>query len=307
MYSTQITEFVKNLKKPKEPLRIDLVLEGGAFNGSYEYGVLLLLKELEKENHIKVHRISGASIGSILGLCYAMDKLYLYHECFNIIQTSFKESGNLSKCKELIQREVDSCSDEMFKNIATDKLYITYYNVTQKQQIVQSSFTSKEDLTQGIVKSCYIPFLFDTASSFESDNINYIDGGQPFIFSNRCDDDCKILYISINQLSRLKNMLSFKGEKNHDNRVLEGLLDAMQFFSYNKKTEFCSYVNQWNIIDYTLIRLKQLLLLIMVYLVNIFLKLINLIYPLIKDTVIYSMVRSVLFKYVNDIVILYCF
>ena len=104
-----------------------------------------------------------------------------------------------------------------------------------------------------------------------------------------------------------KNMLSFKGEKNHDNRVLEGLLDAMQFFSYNKKTEFCSYVNQWNIFDYTLIRLKQAWLLIIVYVVHIFLKLINLLYPLIKDTVVYSMVRSVLFKYVNDIVILYCF
>lgn len=307
MYSLQIKNYINKLEKPPEPIQLDLVLEGGAFNGSYEYGVLILLKELEKQQYIKINRISGASIGSILGFCYLVDRLELYVECFNIVKESLKETGTLIRCKELIQKEIHNLDNDVIKSISKNRLYITYYNVNDKVQNVQSSYCSKDDFINGIIKSCYIPFIFDNSITVNLENINYIDGGQPFIFQSRCKDDRKILYLSINQISKLRHIFSLKDGNCHHSRILEGLLDAMQFFKYNKPTNICSYVNDWGIHDYGVIRLKQLGLLLFVYVINIFTQCATILYPFVKDSVLYSIITSVLQSFLNDIIILYCF
>ena len=60
---------------PGNKVDIDIVIEGGCFNGLYSLGALLLIKELEKRKYFKVHRISGASIGTIMGFAYISDSL----------------------------------------------------------------------------------------------------------------------------------------------------------------------------------------------------------------------------------------
>ena len=66
-----------NIKNTKKPLQIDLVLDGGIFNGSYLVGALYFLKEMERRNYIKIDRISGCSIGSIVAFLYYIDGLDL--------------------------------------------------------------------------------------------------------------------------------------------------------------------------------------------------------------------------------------
>ena len=46
-----------SIKNAKEPLVLDLVLDGGAFNGSYLVGALYFLKEMEKRKYVKINRI----------------------------------------------------------------------------------------------------------------------------------------------------------------------------------------------------------------------------------------------------------
>jgi hypothetical protein len=65
----------ENIKNRKKPLKIDLVLSGGAFNGSYILGALYFLKELEREKYIIIKRISTCSVSSFLGLLYLTDNL----------------------------------------------------------------------------------------------------------------------------------------------------------------------------------------------------------------------------------------
>ena len=55
--------------------KINLILEGGAFNGSYHIGALYFLKEMEKKKYIQIHHISATSIGSISALLYYSDLL----------------------------------------------------------------------------------------------------------------------------------------------------------------------------------------------------------------------------------------
>ena len=48
-----ICELINNLPKRETPYELDLVLEGGAFNGSYIVGILMFLKEMENILNIK--------------------------------------------------------------------------------------------------------------------------------------------------------------------------------------------------------------------------------------------------------------
>mgnify|MGYP003840060669 CR=1 FL=1 len=45
------------MKNRKTPLVIDLVLDGGIFNGSYLIGALYFLKEMEKKKYIKINEL----------------------------------------------------------------------------------------------------------------------------------------------------------------------------------------------------------------------------------------------------------
>ena len=84
------------LKNTDKPTQIDLILGGGAFNGSYLIGALFFLKEMEKRKYVKINRISGCSVGSILGLLYLIDELNYFIDTYNIFIDSFKKNYNLS-------------------------------------------------------------------------------------------------------------------------------------------------------------------------------------------------------------------
>ena len=65
-----INNLPDNLLNIKTPIRLDVVLEGGLFNGSFHAGALFFLKEMENRKLVKVERISGASIGSLMAFLY---------------------------------------------------------------------------------------------------------------------------------------------------------------------------------------------------------------------------------------------
>ena len=52
-----INNLAENYPKNKEPLIYNVVLEGGAFNGIYSRGALILVKQLEKKNYLKVDKL----------------------------------------------------------------------------------------------------------------------------------------------------------------------------------------------------------------------------------------------------------
>ena len=58
MIQHYINKLVDNLPIRKSPIELDLVLDGGVFNGSYLIGSLYFLKELEKINYVKIKRNS---------------------------------------------------------------------------------------------------------------------------------------------------------------------------------------------------------------------------------------------------------
>ncbi len=60
--NTFINTLIENIPDKHLPEELDLVLDGGAFNGIYMLGGLLYIKELEQREKIKIKRVSGCSI-----------------------------------------------------------------------------------------------------------------------------------------------------------------------------------------------------------------------------------------------------
>ena len=91
-----IDNLPNNIKNTNKPLKIDLVLDGGVFNGSYLAGALYFLKEMENRKYIIVDRISGCSIGSIVGFLYLMNRLDLVTNLYVEFNKEFKETYSLN-------------------------------------------------------------------------------------------------------------------------------------------------------------------------------------------------------------------
>jgi predicted acylesterase/phospholipase RssA len=96
-----IENLPEHLKSTNSPLKLDVILDGGLFNGSYLVGCLYFLKEMEKRNYIKIERISGCSVGSIAAFLYFIDGLDLISDLYTSILNDFKKKHNLEFIKNL--------------------------------------------------------------------------------------------------------------------------------------------------------------------------------------------------------------
>jgi predicted acylesterase/phospholipase RssA len=85
----------KEFKNKKKTVKLDLVLDGGVFNGSYLFGALYFLKEMERRKYMKVERISSSSVGSIAGLFYFIDCLDYYQYLYKITISEIKKTMNI--------------------------------------------------------------------------------------------------------------------------------------------------------------------------------------------------------------------
>lgn len=310
MFEDQIQNLLENVKPPNTPFEIDLVLEGGGFNGSYELGILLFLRELERKGYIQFNRFSGASIGAILAVAFLANDLDDYIEMYSSMRESWRETMNFKVIQERIRTLCDRITPELFETLKEDTLYITYYNFDTQKQIIQSSYESVDDIYYSLLKTCYLPYLMDNTLTYFHENQYFIDGGQPFIFHNREKSLYKkIMYISINQIHQMYKSLSIKHEQNPYGRILAGLLDCYEFFKDGcmKPTIYCSFVNDWTMVDYISLRIKNILCVVMVYGLFLFSKMKDTVLPYVENLKLYKMLTPIFNNMYKDIILTSCF
>jgi hypothetical protein len=85
-----------------------------------------------------------------------------------------------------------------------------------------------------------------------------IDGAFPYIFKTR-KDNRKIIFMCLQNLKRISNMIYIKNEKNIYPRLFEGLLDTHKFIVNQESHNMCSYVNEWTIRDILIFRLREII------------------------------------------------
>lgn len=276
-----------NIKNTKTPLVIDLVLDGGVFNGSYLVGALYFLKEMEKRNYVKVDRISGCSIGSVVAFLYFIDGLDLMTKLYSVVQDDFKKCYNLKIMKTLKDMVKDSVPEDICEKV-NNKLFICYNNIVKGKKTVKSKYNNQDEIFNSIIKSCFIPYLIDGNCLYEN---KYIDGVNPYIFNK--EPNKKILYLDLFGYDKIGNLINIKNEKSNFHRILSGLLDIHTFFIKKSSTQMCSYVNHWSFINIGFNYLKILIEKICIYATYIFI--------FIKNNITNEQKDSFLFKIFSKI------
>lgn len=303
MFDKQIKNLISNIEKPEKPLELDLILEGGAFNGSYELGICYFLREMEKQNYIKINRISGASIGSVIGLCYILDKLDKYYDAYNSMRENWTKSLNVNLYKTFILENTKDLSENIIEKI-NDKLYITYNNIETKEQVIKKTYNNVDDIIQSIFKSCHIPYISDEELCQEE---FFIDGGMPFIFIDRekekISQNKDILYVNINHFNILFDSLNVSKEVSLDGRILNGILNVYNLFLYKQNNSMCSFMSKWKLQHFVILRIKQLIIVLLVYFIYFIKKFSLYIHPLLKKFHIYNKVFYICKYFSQDIFI----
>jgi len=290
MIENYVNKFIENLPEDsKKYCQIDLVLDGGAFNGSYLVGALYFLKEMEKRSYIKIDRISGCSVGSIVALLYYIDALDLMPSLYEIVNRDFKHKYNLNTIKTLKQHLQHKIPDDICSKI-NNKLFICYHDIKKRKKIVKSTYNNVDDIFDTIIKSCYIPFLIDNKLLYKN---KYIDGINAHIFNR--DTRKKILHMELFSYDKFTSSINIKNEKSNFHRILSGLLDIHSFFIKKTNTQMCSFVNEWSLINKCRYHLKILLENIIVYIVYSIFYIKKYIPEDIKDNFIIKLISKILF------------
>ena len=224
--------------------KVDIVFEGGLFNGSYQLGFLNYVKQMEKNKLIKIKRLSGCSIGSFMAFLYFTDIPLDENIDFisNVIYKHIKKHHNIN----IFDKVIEFYSKRLppnFLDLINGRLFITYNDVSKNKQIVKSTYSSIEELFEIIRRSCSVPYIIDNTPFY---NGKYFDGLYPFIFKPK--KDRKIINLNIVNAQNFNCFISIKNENNNIYRVIEGILDTHIFFSSNFNSNMCRYINEWSLI-----------------------------------------------------------
>lgn len=288
-----------NIKNVKEPMKIDIVLDGGLFNGSYHVGALYFLKEMENRKYIKIERISGCSIGSIVGFLYFIDSLDLVPKLYDLTNKEFRQTYRFNLIKELKSLLIEHIPSDICDRV-NGKLFITYHNISKGSKPVKSTYKDVDDIINTIIRSSYIPYLIDGNILYEN---KCIDGITPFIFKERVN---KVLYLDLFGHDKLCDLLNIKNENTNYHRILYGLLDIHRFFIKESNTPMCSYVNDWTNYHMCFNYLKHIIERITTFMIHILLFIKPFITDEFKKTILYKILSKISYDIFIIMVESYC-
>jgi hypothetical protein len=266
MIDDYVNKLIENLPEESKKLqRLDLVLDGGIFNGSYLIGALYFLREMERRNYVKIERISGCSIGSVVAFLFFIDSLDLIPKLYDILKNDFKNNMTLNTIKKLKSYLEDRIPNDICSKV-NGKLFICYNDIKKRKKCVKSKYKSAEEIIDTIIKSCFIPLLIDNKLLYKK---KYIDGINAYIFDK--EPNKKILHMELFGYDKIINSLHIKNEKTNFHRILAGLLDIHSFYIKKKSTSMCSFVSEWtkiNTFNYQIKVLFEYLIVYIIFIIN---------------------------------------
>ena len=120
---------------------------------------------MENRKYIIVDRISGCSIGSIVGFLYLMNRLDLVTNLYVEFNKEFKETYSLNIINYVKSNLAEFSNEENLKKI-NNKLYITYNNIIKGSKKVKSVYKDWNEMTDSLIKSCFFPYLINGNLNF---------------------------------------------------------------------------------------------------------------------------------------------
>jgi hypothetical protein len=238
-----VKEYIKSLivnvnkaKLPSSP--INLIFDGGALNGIFGCGVGLYIQELEKLGLIKVNKISGCSIGSLIALLYRCGCSDIVFKYITDIFIYYKEKHNFFEYHKIVTNIVYSIfkTDDtaLLKKMLHNKLYINYYDVKKYKQKVVTRFKNREHLIDCILRSSHLPFINNGEYKYKG---RYLDGCVPHIFGRGLN-----LFIRLIPYDNITVAFNARNEKNICVRMMKGVIEINDFFM-NGHSSMINYID----------------------------------------------------------------
>jgi hypothetical protein len=261
-FQTYAKKMVNNLPRykrsrgTKHMLTLDVILDGGAFNGSYLLGVMYFLREMKSQQRLELDRISCSSIGTFVALAHMGD-------CMDLFSTILYKKTRRHFKTHMDLNNFDETFEELRKHLPSNicermsgKVFMSYYNIKKGKKIVKSRFHTVDDIFETIRRSCFVPFFINGNATYKN---KYMDGLNPYFFNKMPTTPMKkTLYVDLFGYDKIMNVMNIKNEKTNDHRVFVGLLDIHMFFMKQSPTTMCSYVEEWPIGHYLHFSIKKI-------------------------------------------------
>ena len=263
-----IKALILNVDHSKLKKEINLIFDGGAFNGGFAAGVAMYIKCMEQHGLVKINKLSGCSIGSVIALWYACGCDEKAVQFFEQTTTSFQDTMNLGELQKNIKNFIHSLFPSGDVSTLKDKLYINFYDTHKHKQKIVSNFKNVDHLIDCILQSCHIPYLIDGNARY---NERYIDGILPHIFTSAGAGTgagaCDSLFIKLITLHKCRRAMVVKCETNIHFRLLSGVADANEFFTTGS-SDMCSYVSQWSYFNILQIRSREMIIIFIISIIE---------------------------------------
>jgi hypothetical protein len=270
-----------NIQRDKIPSTINLIFDSGAVNGVLGIGAAIYINNLEQIGYLKVKKVSGCSIGSLIALWYVYD---CPEEFYNFLDTMFiyyKKYKNFYIFENIVRDVIYKLiKDPDDMTIINDRLYINYYDTLQSKNCVISQYQDREHLIKCILRSSHVPFLTSTEYKYEG---RYIDGIVPFIFN----DEYTNLFVKLIHFTDPLNCMNTKSEQNIYCRLLRGVVGVNEFF-VNGDSKLCSYVNDASYLVFFNLSVRKQIVLFVIFLIEWTIKIKKHIPVSVKNTDIYK-------------------
>ena len=293
-----IKSLIDNINNTYIKKNINIIFDGGAFNGGFALGVALYLKRMEHNKLINVHSVSGCSIGSVLAVWYLSGCRVETIEYFENFMNLYKKNMNFRDYRSTIIGFINdifnhSKSDIEIIDILNGRLYITYYNIKTHKQRVISKFKDREHIIECIIRSSHIPYLMNGSLSYKK---KYIDGITPYIINNEHDN----LFVKLITLNKCSRLFMVKYENNIHYRLLTGVSDINEFYTTGS-SDMCSYVNNWSYFNIAQLRAREVFFFTIISLVNTILYFKSFIPCVITNSIAYNGSIKTLNSFVFDV------
>jgi len=234
--SNIITEYINIITKTVTPnyQEVNLILDGGAVNGIVGVGAVLVINKFEISGVIKIGKISGCSIGSLIGLWYAcgcpISTIHHLSKMFNM----YKVNKTFRHYKQCVKEIVYSILPKEDMHKINNRLFIKYYDVINCNEVIVSTFKNRKHVVKCLVRTAHLPYI--TSRQFILNN-KYIDGIYPYIFKT----PERNLFIQLMSLLDPLNLVCVKNETTILPRVIYGANQAILFLE-NGRSSVCNIV-----------------------------------------------------------------
>jgi hypothetical protein len=302
MIKKYVEKLIKNLPKESRKMQaLDIVFDGGAFNGSYLIGAAYFLKSMEEKLYVKIDRVSSCSIGSFVSLLYVANRLDVFPKLYQMLSGNFKNNHQLNNYHSICKK-LEPVLPKNICQLMTNKVYITFHDLKKNKKVVKSKYKSLADIFEIIYRSCFVPLIMDGNLLYKN---RYMDGLNSFIFTR--EPNKKILFLNLLSYDKLGSLFNIKNEKTNYHRILSGMLDIHNFYIKDSPTQMCSYVNKWGLLDNAQILIKRTIEYLVVYFIRLYLYLKKNISPELYNNIF----GKIIGKIVGDIYVAliehYCF